>query len=120
MSNRTLVLAEQIRQILSSALCFKMRDPQLEGVTFTRAKVSSDLQFADILFTYPEEDKKLEAVSHALNRAKGAFKRIIAQKIKLRRVPDLRFHPDDDLSAERRIGAILAQLEIPPQEEDED
>ena len=119
MAHRTGVIGEQLRQILSSAICFEMRDPDLEGIVFTRVRVSPDLQYADVLFSYAEEEKKLVAVLKALNRARGALKRAISRQVKLRRVPDLRFHVDEDMNAERRIGEILDQLHIPPPENDD-
>ena len=119
MSRRNEVLGEQIRQILSTAICFEMRDPALEGVTVTRVRVSPDLQVADVRFTWPEEDGDIEPVLIALDRATGALKRIIAAQVRLKRVPNLRFHPDMDVAAERRIGQILDTLDIPPAEDDE-
>ena len=44
-------------------------------------------------------------------RAAGALKREIASRIKLRRMPNLRFHFDDMLEEERRIGEILQGLQ---------
>ena len=119
MSNRAMVIGERIRQLISTAICFEMGDPDLAGVIITRVKVSPDYQFADIRFTYPEEECGAETVVRALNRAKGAIKRVLASQIKLRKVPELRFHPDEDVRAERRIGKILEDLDIPPKEDDE-
>ncbi len=119
MGQRNHVLSEQLRQILSNAICYEMRDSDLEGVVVTRVKVSGDLQFADIRFTWPEEEKEVTVIADALKRATGALKRIIAAKVRLRRIPELRFHPDQDVLAERRIKNILEHLDIPPVEDDE-
>ena len=114
MSNRSSVLAEQIRQVISEAIYFEMRDPNLEGITVTRVRVSPDLQFADVRFTPQDDVRDPEALAVALNRASGAFKRHLAKKVRMRRIPDLRFHYDEDVSAERRISDLLDDLEIPP------
>jgi len=119
MSHRSRVLAEQFRQILSEAVYFDMRDPSIEGLTITRVKVSPDLQFADVRFTIAEDGRDPGNAVMALNRAKGALKRIIASKVSLRKVPDLRFHLDEDVDSERRISDILRELDIPKQESDE-
>lgn len=119
MSNRELILSEQLRQIISNLLYFEMKDPKLEGVTITRVRVSSDLQFADVRFTMMDEKKNHGSVLNALNRAKGALKRAIGKRIKLRRIPELRFHLDEDVLHERRIGQILQELHIPERENDE-
>lgn len=111
--SRKLHLPEDIRQVISNALLFEMRDPSLAGVTVTRVKVSPDLQFADIRFSVMGADTNPKKVEAALNRARGAFKRELTKKIRMRRVPELRFHFDEDVASERRIGEILDQLDIP-------
>lgn len=113
MSNRAAVVAEQVRQILSNTLLFEMRDSDLEGITITRVKVSPDLGYADIRFTYPFEEKDLDIVMAAFKRAAGIFRKKISRELKLRKTPELRFHVDEDIDAERRIGDILEKLDIP-------
>ena len=116
MSHRNAVVAEQIRQVLSQAMYFEMGDPSLEGITITHVKVSPDLQFADIRFTIAEDGRDPDNAVLALNRAKGALKRIMARKIRMRRVPELRFHFDEQTEAERRrtniVLAVVAVLLI--------
>ena len=119
MPHRNQALAEQLRQILSKALYFDMRDPSIEGVTITRVKVSPDLQYADVRFSIAEDGRDPATAVQALNRAKGALKGVLARKMNLRKVPDLRFHYDEDADAERRISQILQGLDIPEQETDE-
>ena len=120
MSNRSDVLAEQIRQVISEAVLFEMRDPSLEGITITRVRVSSDLQFADVRFTPQDDIRDPQAVGKALGRAGGAFRRLLSKKIRMRRVPQLRFHFDTDVAAERRIGDILNDMNIPAADQDND
>lgn len=120
MSKRAEVLGEQLRQIISTSLCFELRDHDLDGIVVTRVRVSPDLQFADVRFVLPEGKPGGKAIS-ALNRSKGVLKRTIAKQVRLRRIPDLRFHLDDDAQAERRIEDILNTLDIPSASEtDED
>jgi ribosome-binding factor A len=117
MTIRSEIIAEQLRQLISTAVRFELRDPELRDLTITRVKVSSDLQFADICFAGAA---KREAKALAgLNRAKGAIKRYLGQNIQLRKMPELRFHPDQEAAAEQRIGALLQQLEIPPAKDGE-
>lgn len=103
-------LAEQVRQVLSHALSFEMGDPGFDGVTITRVRLSPDLQFADVLFTELDDDTDPQVPLESFRRAKGALKRMIAQRVQMRRVPELRFHVDEDVVAERRIGKILEKM----------
>lgn len=111
MSNHRLNnLAEQVRQVLSYALSFEMGDPGFDGVTITRVRLSPDLQYADVLFTELDDGTNPDVPLESFRRAKGALKRIIAQRVQMRRVPELRFHVDEDVVAERRIGKILETM----------
>ena len=110
MSNRLHNLAEQVRQVISYAINFEMGDPGFVGVTITRVKLSPDLQFADVLFTELDDGIDPEVPMRSFQRAKGALKRHVAQRVQMRRVPELRFHYDDDVKAERRINQILECL----------
>ncbi len=85
----------------------------MDGIVVTRVKVSPDLQFADVRFTLPDEKPPGKAMS-ALNRSKGILKRVVSQQVRLRRMPEFRFHLDRDVHAERRIEEILSGLHIPP------
>ena len=120
MSNRSDVLAEQIRQVISEAILFEMRDPDLEGITITRVRVSPDLQFADVRFTPQDDIRDPLAVAKSLGRAGGAFRRLLTKKIRMRRVPELRFHYDTDVASERRISGLLNEMNIPPADQDDD
>ena len=114
MSDRSIALAEDIRQVLASALMFDMRDPGLKGVTLTQVKLSPDQSYCDIRYTIMDETKGKKVVQRSLERAAGALKRAIGKHIKLRRMPNLRFHYDEMVEEERRIGAILNNLNISP------
>ncbi len=118
MPNRADALAEQIRQILSQAILFDMRDPALEGITITRVRVSRDLAVADVRFTPQDDIRDPALVASSLQKASGAFRSLLAKRLELRRTPQLRFHFDEDVVAERRISDLLDNLI--PREDDDD
>jgi ribosome-binding factor A len=118
MTDRAAALSEHTRQIISLTLYFQVSDPNLQGITVTRVKVSPDLQFADVRFTH-EGKQSLTKVLTSLEKANGIFRKTISREIKLKRVPQLRFHQDTDVIAERRIGDILDGLDIPPAPEND-
>ena len=119
MSHRRESVAEHVRQVLSYALNFEMGDPGLEGLALTHVKLSPDFQYADVLYALPEGDTEEEAEA-ALNRAKPALRRAVAQKVKMRRVPELRFHIDRGMAATQRIEAILETLKTTPGSDHDD
>lgn len=110
MSHRMEQLAEDVRQVLASALMFEMRDPGLDGVTLTRVKLSPDMSYADVRYTLMADASPRHTAQKSLERAAGALKRELSSRLKMRRMPTLRFHYDDMVEEERRIGEILEDL----------
>ncbi|MFK7822886.1 MAG: 30S ribosome-binding factor RbfA [Oligoflexales bacterium] len=102
-------LADEIRDLL--ATCFlgsQMRDPRLEGVSITHVKVSADLQLATAYFRLYNHGPKDQA-KVGLERSKGFLRKHLAQNLKLRRVPELRFFYDESVEHGSRIEALLHQ-----------
>lgn len=105
-------VADEIKKVVSFSLYNELRDPAFRDVTITRVKVSPDLQFADIRFTSMDRENSVEAIEEKLNHAVGAFRSILAKKIRIRKTPQLRFHYDADILAEQKIEEILQKLKV--------
>jgi len=118
-SHRRESLASHVHQVLSFAINFEMNDPGLEGLALTEVTLSPDFQFADIKYAVPEGDSPEDAQA-ALDRAKVALRKLVAQKVKFKRVPELRFHMDRGAVATRRIEEILQNLKEVSVRGDED
>jgi len=104
-------VAEQIRQDLSALLTGAVHDPGIGFVTLTRVSVSPDLQMARVFYTTMGDDKARKATARALERATPFLRREIARRIRLRRVPELRFEFDKNVENQDRIERILLELE---------
>jgi len=103
-------LADEIRDVL--ALNFQgglMSDPGLEAVTITAVKLSADLQVASVYFrVYLDDQKKMAA--EGLKRAAGMLRHILADTLRVRRVPTLRFYYDESIERGSRIEGLLSQI----------
>jgi len=104
-------VAEQIRQDLSALLTGAVHDPGIGFVTLTRVSVSPDLQMARVFYTTMGDDKARKATARALERATPFLRREIARRIRLRRVPEIRFEFDKNVENQDRIEQILLELE---------
>jgi len=105
-------LAEEIRDVLGS--CFQgdiLQDPRLSKVTITAVKLSPDLLNASVYYrVYLEgEDEQTRA---GLEHAAGFFRRRIAESLRLRRVPELRFYYDFSVERGARIEYLLDQIRV--------
>ena len=104
-------VAEQIRQDLAALLNGAVHDPGIGFVTLTRVSVSPDLQMARVFYTTMGDDKSRKDTAKALERATPFLRREIARRIRLRRVPELRFEFDKNVENQDRIERILLELD---------
>lgn len=110
-------LGEEIRKIISEMLLRELKDPRLhEGmVSITDVAAAPDGSVATVylsVFTGQEKGRaeKEQEVLEAMQSCKGMFKREIGRKIKLRRVPDLRFCLDESMEYGQHIDALIDEV----------
>ncbi len=91
-------------------LAREVHDPGIGFVTITRVKVSPDLQLARAYYTQLGDEKARKDTRLALDRATPFLRRQIGQRLRLRRVPELRFEFDESVEKQDRIEKILLDL----------
>jgi ribosome-binding factor A len=99
------LILEEIAQVLIT----RLRDPRLQGVTFTRVAMTGDLKIARVYYSLMGESEAIAAAGEALAGAKGVFKRAIAA-LNLRYLPDLEFLYDPNLAYADRIDRVLREI----------
>src|SRR5215831_19329823 len=100
-------VADQIRGELGQMLARDIHDPGLGFVTLTRVDVTPDLQHARIFFTALGDDKARGNSTRALERAAPYLRRQIGARLRLRRVPDLKFIYDESIAGQDRIEQLI-------------
>src|SRR5262245_54631734 len=120
-------VADQIRGELASLLAREVHDPGIGFVTLTRVQVSPDLQQARVYFTAlgpsGAEAKTRLSSERALERAAPFLRRQIGSRLRLRRVPELRFIYDESIAGQDRIEQLINELhtgDAPPAEHDDE
>jgi len=104
-------VADQIRQELSGLLVRgEVHDPGIGFITLTRVQVTPDLQQARVFYTAIGDAKARKETARALERATPFFRRHIAGRLRLRRVPELEFRFDESIAHQDRIEQILRDL----------
>jgi ribosome-binding factor A len=113
-SNRMERVEETLRRGVADILIVGgLRDPRLQGVTFsvTGVKVDPDLTlarvFVDILGTAPIDEA---AVLAGLRAAAPAVRHELGSKVQLRKLPTLRFERDEGIKAGLAVERILAEI----------
>ena len=93
-----------------------VQDPGIGFVTLTRVKVSPDLQLARVFYTMLGDEAKRRDTEKALIRATPFLRRQIGARIRLRRVPEIRFEFDKSVENQDRIERILLGLQVEREE----
>ena len=109
-TNRPDRVGEAIRVELSQLLAKDVHDPGVGFITLTKVSVSPDLQLARVYYTSMGDEKALRETEKALGRALPFLRRQIAQRVRLRRVPELEFFFDKSVAHQDRIEQVLQEL----------
>lgn len=118
---RTGRLGEEIKKIIGAMLITEIKDPRLAGkiISITDVDVSRDGSYAtcyvSVMATGNAEEASAE-VFEGLKSATGLMRKEIGNQIKLRRVPELSFKPDNSLEYGRHIEEVIKGLDIKPEE----
>ncbi|MFB0835153.1 30S ribosome-binding factor RbfA [Arthrobacter halodurans] len=88
-------LAQRIKVVVAQALGKVVKDPRVEGVTVTDARVTNDLQHATIYYTVFGDEEAKEGARAALEKAKGVLRKEVGRNVTVRLTPSLEFVPDE-------------------------
>lgn len=112
-------IGEQAREKLAQILLFEISDPDLALITLTGVDVSVD---KSVLRAYVScESERYEAVSKALERAKGRVRSLLGRALGWRVSPEIIWQIDTTADEAERIARALQ--DVPPTmgvEKDED
>lgn len=110
LTHRVERVAERLREEVSQILGTEVADPGVGLVTVTRTKVTPDLSLARIYWTILGDTAERKKTTAALKRAAPFVRHLLAERLSLRRVPEVQFHFDEGLAAHARIEEILHEL----------
>ena len=112
-------VADQIRSELGLLLTREVHDPGIGFVTLTRVQVSPDLQQARVFYTVLGDEKARRNSERALERAVPFLRRQIGSRLRLRRVPELKWIYDDSIAGQDRIEQLLNEIRATPRPDDD-
>ncbi len=108
-------IGDQIQRELAQMIQREIKDPRLGMITVNAVKVSRDLGYADIFVSLLTTEELTEASPEVkdslavLTKAAGFLRGQLGRAMKLRVVPQLRFHYDTLLGKSRRMDALINQ-----------
>ena len=104
-----------IHEEISMILLTELQDPRLKRITVTGVDTSPDLSQAKVYITFitgseeATEEEQAEGVS-ILQKAAGLVRKLLAHRIKLRKVPELHFKYDKSTIEGAKIERELKNL----------
>lgn len=112
---RTDRIGDQMQRDLAELIRTEIKDPRIGMVTVNAVSVAKDLGYAEVyitLLTAEELNAQSEEVKltvKLLNNAAGFLRTELAKRIKLRTIPQLRFHFDASVGEGRRLDSLIRQ-----------
>ncbi len=111
-------LTEDVKREISAALR-EIKDSRVSGkiVSVSRVELTNDLSYCKVYVSALGGEESAEEVTEALKKASGFFKKRINSRIKMRKLPELIFLPDNSLEYYDKISRMIDNLPKPREEE---
>ena len=102
-------VAEAIREVVSTAILFELKDPRVQGVTVLRAEVTGDLRHAKIFVSLMGDVKQQKLTMQGLNNSRGFLQSKIADRLQTRWTPVIQLVVDDSVKKSVEISRLIEQ-----------
>ena len=103
-----------------SDLLRTLKDPRVTGcmLTIVRVEITNDLSYATVYVGAMEGIEAAKDAVKGLQNASGYLKRELASRVKMRKMPELRFVADDSIEHSAHIARVLESLHIQEEKDD--
>jgi len=118
MTRRVQRLNNLIRQEISELLQRQVKDPRLGSfIAVTEVSISPDLRYAKIFVSHIGNEEEKQETMSTLASASGFFRRELAKRLRVRRIPELIFQWDDTIERGAHLLELIDQItaESPPE-----
>ena len=102
-------IASDMVRIISNILANGSRDELLKTVTITGCTVSNDLGYAKVYFT-STSNLTNEQMEKELKEAAGYIRHELAEKIEIRKMPEISFVYDESIAYGNRIEELIKEI----------
>ncbi|MBR6742998.1 MAG: 30S ribosome-binding factor RbfA [Clostridia bacterium] len=107
-------------KIALADLLREVKDPRISKLlSIVKLDVSGDMSYATVYVSAIEGSEKTKESVKALKGASGYLRRELGSKLKLRKVPELRFVADDSIQISANISKIVSGFEKNEENKDE-
>jgi ribosome-binding factor A len=111
MTARTDRIDELLRQEIGAILAKDVQDPRIGFVTVTDVETAPDLSTARVFVSVIGQPAERTVTLRALERALPFVRHELADRVRLRRIPELHLRVDDTAQRGTRVLQLIAELE---------
>lgn len=112
--SRSTRVGDEVQRVLSTALVTEASDERLRNVTIRSVEMTGDLRQARAYWLLLGDDgtdpRRRRSMQRALDGAKGFLRARLAERLRLKHVPEIQFFHDDVSEQGRRIDTLLEAL----------
>tara|TARA_B100000073_G_scaffold312731_1_gene286705 strand:+ start:271 stop:618 length:348 start_codon:yes stop_codon:yes gene_type:complete len=112
-SNRSDKVADLLKKEISLIITNEIKDIRLQNINITAVKVSDDIGIATVFYTVIGESihkKESKIDEKILEKFSGMVRSNLSKKIKIRRVPKIKFRFDESIEYSQNIEKLLKNL----------
>lgn len=103
-------LGGQIQQEVSDIIKRRLKDPRIGFVSVTGARVTADLSFAYVYVSVMGTDEEIDKSLDCLIGAARFIRAELGRRLRIKKIPEIRFLYDDSSVRAARIDSILKHL----------
>lgn len=109
-TRRTAKIARAIRESVSTAILFEIKDPRVKNVTVLDVDVKDDVRSAKIYVSIMGDEKVKSLTMHGLESSRGFLQSRVADRIQTKWTPILKFILDDGVNQSAETLRILNEM----------
>jgi ribosome-binding factor A len=108
--DRTERIGAELKRVLSTLVRDEVKDPRLANITVHEVRVTRDLAHAKVFYTcFPTDEDAAEQGRLLNGRLAGFLRHGLAQRVRLRTIPQLHFVFDESIGKGERLAALISR-----------
>lgn len=96
-----------VKEVSEMIVRGEIKDPRISAVFITGVKITDNLSMAEIYFTVLGGESEKSDAQEGLEHAKGFIRSKLAKRLRMRKVPDIKFSFDSALEKGYKVDEIL-------------
>ena len=103
-------VAEEIRKLIAGHWDAEMADRTPGMITFTQVRLSKDLRYATVYFSFLGEEDQRDKVIEFLGSRRKQIRLAVGKQLRVRHIPELTFKYDPSVQEGLRIEQLLNEI----------